>query len=599
MNAAATQELHKAAGLFQAGRFDEALAASEAALRLAPEHPEGLHLKAMALGRLGRIDEAVVAFDQTAARHAQRHAVLGNKGNALRAAGRLEEAIAAYRESVKADARFVAGWAGLAAALRNAGKLEDAETAFKEVLSLNPKHATALNNYGLLLTQLNRHQEALDVFSRALKARPDMLTARINRGAAYRHLGDREKALEDHRAAATQAPSHADATYQYANSLRHLGSLKEAERAYMQALIANPMREDIHRDFAHMLWEIGETGRFLFYIDRALDQQASVGLAVLKSELAFAAGLMDVAADAAQRANDLDPQNSRALKMLGSLSRRHKDFHGALARFEAAAENAPHSVDAVHDLAEARLAVGDYAGAIELLPLPAPKPFLQRRIALRSLAMRLAGDDAYKYYCDYDRMVGKIRLNPPEGYETLEAFNDALVSAIRPLHSSSNRPIDQTLYGGTQSHGRLWDEPDLTLQALKKALLSAARDYVATLPNDSDHPFLSRKTSDLKYAGAWSVMLSDGGGHVDHYHPKGWVSAVYYVAVPPEVGADEKAGFLRFGAPAVAGVALPAERWVRPVPGEVVFFPSYIWHGVEPFRSQTERITAPFDLAVR
>lgn len=599
MNAGPVQELHRAAGLFRAGRFEEALAVSEAALRLAPDHPEGLHLKAMALGRLGRIDEAVAVFDQTAARHPQRHAVLSNKGNALRSAGRLAEAIAAYREAVKADAGFVAGWAGLGAALRNAGELEDAETAFRKVLSLNPKHASALNNYGLLLTQLNRHQEALNAFSRALEARPDMLTARINRGAAHRQLGDREKALEDHRAAAAQAPDHAEATYQYANSLRHTGALKDAERAYLQALTSDPMREDIHRDFAHMLWEMGETNRFLFYIDRALDRKPSVGLAVLKSELAFAAGFMDAAEKAAQSAYELDPQNSRALKMLGSLSRRHKDFHGALARFEAAAESAPHSVDAVHDLAEARLAVGDYAGAIELLPLPAPKPFLQRRIALRSLAMRLVGDDAYKYYCDYDRLVGKIRLKPPEGYGTLEAFNDALVSAIRPLHSSSNRPIDQTLYGGTQSHGRLWDEPDPTLQALKKALLSAARDYVATLPDDPDHPFLSRKTSDLEYAGAWSVMLSDGGGHVDHYHPKGWVSAVYYVAVPPEVGADEKAGFLRFGAPAVAGVTLPAERWVRPVPGEVVFFPSYTWHGVEPFRSQTARITAPFDLAVR
>jgi hypothetical protein len=27
----------------------------------------------------------------------------------------------------------------------------------------------------------------------------------------------------------------------------------------------------------------------------------------------------------------------------------------------------------------------------------------------------------------------------------------------------------------------------------------------------------------------------------------------------------------------------------------LVVFPSYMWHGTNPFRSSTERITAPFD----
>ena len=27
-----------------------------------------------------------------------------------------------------------------------------------------------------------------------------------------------------------------------------------------------------------------------------------------------------------------------------------------------------------------------------------------------------------------------------------------------------------------------------------------------------------------------------------------------------------------------------------------IFFPSYMWHGVEPFESEDVRVTAPFDL---
>jgi hypothetical protein len=134
---------------------------------------------------------------------------------------------------------------------------------------------------------------------------------------------------------------------------------------------------------------------------------------------------------------------------------------------------------------------------------------------------------------------------------------------------------------------------------LRDALLEASARYVDSLPDDPAHPFLARKSKDLVCTGSWSVMLASGGGHVDHYHPRGWISASYYVRIPPEVLAGEKAGFLRLGASGVAGLPLPAERWIRPEEGAVIFFPSYIWHGVEPFAAASPRVTAPFDLAPR
>jgi hypothetical protein len=93
------------------------------------------------------------------------------------------------------------------------------------------------------------------------------------------------------------------------------------------------------------------------------------------------------------------------------------------------------------------------------------------------------------------------------------------------------------------------------------------------------------------------VILSSGGGHVDHFHPAGWISASYYVESPAEIFAGARAGYLRLGATGVPGLSLPAERYFPPKPGTVVFFPSYIWHGVEPFAAASPRVTAPFDLA--
>jgi putative 2-oxoglutarate-Fe(II)-dependent oxygenase superfamily protein len=79
-------------------------------------------------------------------------------------------------------------------------------------------------------------------------------------------------------------------------------------------------------------------------------------------------------------------------------------------------------------------------------------------------------------------------------------------------------------------------------------------------------------------------------------HPAGWVSASYYVQVPESVMAGERAGWLRLGVPGLTGLALPAERYIKPEPGHAIVFPSFFWHGVEAFESDEVRVTAPFDL---
>ena len=80
-------------------------------------------------------------------------------------------------------------------------------------------------------------------------------------------------------------------------------------------------------------------------------------------------------------------------------------------------------------------------------------------------------------------------------------------------------------------------------------------------------------------------------------HQEGWISAVCYLELPAVVAAGGREGWLRFGRPGlVLPQDLPAEHWVRPEPGLVALFPSYIWHGTEPFSGNESRLTLAFDL---
>ena len=76
----------------------------------------------------------------------------------------------------------------------------------------------------------------------------------------------------------------------------------------------------------------------------------------------------------------------------------------------------------------------------------------------------------------------------------------------------------------------------------------------------------------------------------------GWISSCYYVGVPGAV-ADESAkqGWIKFGEPDFK-VELPLRRAIQPRPGRLVLFPSYMWHGTIPFRSEEKRTTIAFDV---
>jgi hypothetical protein len=85
---------------------------------------------------------------------------------------------------------------------------------------------------------------------------------------------------------------------------------------------------------------------------------------------------------------------------------------------------------------------------------------------------------------------------------------------------------------------------------------------------------------------------------VNHIHHEGWISSCYYVAVPEAVK-DEgaKQGWIKFGEPALDVVLkTPIRRAIQPVPGKLVLFPSYMWHGTVPFRDAAARTTIAFDV---
>jgi len=60
----------------------------------------------------------------------------------------------------------------------------------------------------------------------------------------------------------------------------------------------------------------------------------------------------------------------------------------------------------------------------------------------------------------------------------------------------------------------------------------------------------------------------------------------------------EQQGWIKFGEPSF-DAGLSPRRAIQPLPGRLVLFPSYMWHGTIPFHDASPRVTIAFDAVPR
>jgi tetratricopeptide (TPR) repeat protein len=207
-------------------------------------------------------------------------------------------------------------------------------------------------------------------------------------------------------------------------------------------------------------------------------------------------------------------------------------------------------------------------------------------------AWRMTADPRSDWLEGDERFVGvydiRDRLPPLE----------QLAAVLRKLHIAKSQFFSQSVRGGTQTDGNLFQRIEPEIVALREAVRGAVERHAAQLPPvDPRHPLLRYRPSRIRFTGSWSVRLMSGGTHANHVHPMGWLSSALYIVLPSDLGGEEHAGWLTLGEPqAQLGLDLPPRRMIEPKPGHLALFPSWMWHGTRPF-GEGERMTVAFDVS--
>ncbi|WP_372014382.1 putative 2OG-Fe(II) oxygenase [Tistrella mobilis] len=97
----------------------------------------------------------------------------------------------------------------------------------------------------------------------------------------------------------------------------------------------------------------------------------------------------------------------------------------------------------------------------------------------------------------------------------------------------------------------------------------------------------------------WSVISHDGGHALPHKHHRGWITCVFYAAVPEvALAPGEDQGALYIGRYDFIPAEAPGWRMLRfaPVPGRLVMMPSYALHWTRPLEQPGLRIAVAIDV---
>ncbi len=437
------------------------------------------------------------------------------------------------------------------------GKFDVAADRITRSLAIKPDFALAYNNLGNALKELGRLDDAVDEYRKGLAIKPDFTLAYNNLGNALRKLGRLDEAVDEYRKGLAIKPDFSVAHYNLGNALMELGRLDEAVDEYRSALANKPDFAEAHYNLGNALQELGR---------------------------------VDDAADHYRNAIDIKPHYAAAYHNLGNLDLERGRFEDAIRNYDLAGLDSSRgkSLECLYALER----YGEFYQRLDEL-IATDKNNI-RAAAMSAFASQQHGRADPYPFC-------KKPLDFVRVYESLDVaddFDGFLNRLVDELKSRAAiwEPHGKTTKNGFQSPANLFINPTGLLADLDRLIKDKLKNYCTEFSSENCG-FVNSFPNTLSLNG-WIVRLLKGGHQSEHIHPHGWLSGVLYLQMPKFSSREE--GSIEFGLWGYNYPILknnyPRKRYY-PKKGNLVLFPSSLFHRTIPIDSNEERLSIAFDLA--
>ena len=434
------------------------------------------------------------------------------------------------------------------------GHLDQAILCYQEAIKIKPDFAEAHGNLGIYFKERNDIDQAILCYKRAIKIKPDFADAHHNLGVSLYDLGMFNEALACYKRAIKLKPDTALVHNNLANTLRSLGRSDEAIISYKRAIKIKPDFADAHHNLGGILSEIGR---------------------------------IDEAKEFAARARGGNKDYEQGLLMLEK-----KSFTEAIKFFEKA--QILHWQEKVLECHYKNKEFNEFKDK-----LPDTINYkTHHSVELASITAHYAQN--FKIKDPYNFCPSPLNFVCHEQIPELMINDQQLIKEL--INDINNPDIGQRTQGrltsGIQSSGNLFKRQEPAFKKLHDALLNAINKYFLRNQNEGNEFILSFPLN-TAFDNAWYIKMQSGGHLSSHIHESGWISGAVYLAIPKDSGPDGQEGAIELSSDGDEYPRLHDEfekKVILPNVGDVIFFPSSVFHRTIPFKSNEERICIAFDV---
>ena len=443
-----------------------------------------------------------------------------------------------------------------------------------------------------------RFDEAIALYAQAARSYPQSVAAEHNWAGALGDAGRAAEAEKHIRRAFAKGGDAPESWLVFARALLAQGKIDEAHQAFVKCVTLSPGMLEAQYELAQLIWmttadHVAAVAPLDEIISRYPD---TVDLYSTKARVMMYTTTPEDTLRFVNESLRRWPNDVKLLTVGIDAATLAEDPETAMLMGDRLISLRPQSKSAQVMRAYALLAAGR---AEEALPVAeamcAEDPNDQHALGLLAIACRMLGDSRYEQLYDYKQLVRPYKLTPPAGWDSLEAYLADLGAALRARHPFKSYPFSNSGEHGSKI-ADLLEMDDPAIRAIQEALEPAVQAHLEHL-GTGDDPVRRRNTGRWKIDGIWSSWLRPDGFHHDHVHPTAWLSSACYIELPEQVEAGGKEGWIKFGEPGpVTRPKLSYEYAVKPEPGMLVLFPSYMWHGTIPFGGDEPRLTVALDI---
>ncbi|GAB4524253.1 MAG: hypothetical protein Tsb0014_02580 [Pleurocapsa sp.] len=222
------------------GKYDDAIASYEKALKLDPDYAHAWKNRGISLAILERHSEAIASYDKAIELDPDDALAWIGRGISLEILERYNEALTSYDKAIELDPNDAFAWYNRGISLEILERYNEALTSYDKAIELDPDDSNAWYNRGNSLAKLERYSEALAFYDKALELNPNDASAWDNRGDSLAKLERYSEAITSYDRAIELDPDYARTWYNKGFSLAELERYDDAIASYDKAIELDP-----------------------------------------------------------------------------------------------------------------------------------------------------------------------------------------------------------------------------------------------------------------------------------------------------------------------------------------------------------------------